>query len=134
MGRWTSEDPQFRLAGRCIFVSMPTTPSAALLMFELITLLPFVDAWLRDGRHFGEQSGVAFVGLPSDSHPELRCRFLDWVCCRKQRVVLAGGDTHARACHKTGLCRYELGELDEVIPELRLRGDEPFLVLPEKPD
>ena len=104
-------------------------------MFELITLpLPFVDAWLRNGCVFGEQSGVAFVGLPSDSHPELRCGFLEWICCRKQRVVLAGGDTHARACHTAGLCGYGLGELDDVMTELRLRDDEPFLVLAEKPD
>jgi hypothetical protein len=40
------------------------------------------------------------------------------------------GDMKKYFWHESGQCRYELGELDEVMPELRLRDDEPFLVLP----
>ncbi|MDX1970710.1 MAG: hypothetical protein SFV23_26320, partial [Planctomycetaceae bacterium] len=38
-----------------------------------------------------------------------------------------GGDVGGRVYHAAGLCRFELGELDPLLPGLRLRDDEAWL-------
>lgn len=99
-------------------------------MRESITLLSIMDPRFRGDGVFGERGGVPFVGVSDDAHAELHFCFLDRGR-RQERLVVSGeGDHGTNGCHRVGRCRCELCELDEVMPELRLRDDKPFLVLP----
>ncbi|MGV3660008.1 MAG: WD40 repeat domain-containing protein, partial [Prosthecobacter sp.] len=50
-----------------------------------------------------------------------------WAAMRPDGRYRAVGDMSACLAHVSGLARYELGELDEVYPDLRLKDDEPLI-------
>jgi hypothetical protein len=50
-----------------------------------------------------------------------------WVACTPDGRYRRGGDISGSFWHVIGLCRFEPGELDEVIPDLRLPDHEPLL-------
>jgi WD40 repeat protein len=50
-----------------------------------------------------------------------------WAALRPDGRYRAVGDMGQYLWHIAGLCRYELGELDEVFPELKLGENEPLI-------
>jgi WD40 repeat protein len=50
-----------------------------------------------------------------------------WAALRPDGRYRAFGDMSKHLWHVSGLVRYELGELDEVLPDLRLSENEPLI-------